>query len=79
MMIPVLMVWLYFALMISVMQWPDVLSMMLTFVLLGAIPIFMLYRLLMLKRKQYRPTRNDPDQSMHSGMGNIDQQNPGED
>jgi preprotein translocase subunit YajC len=79
MMIPVLMVWLYFALMISVMQWPNVLSMILTFVLLGAIPVFMLYRLLVLKRKQNRSHRNEPGQSVHTGMGNINQQNPGKD
>lgn len=78
-MIPVLMVWLYFALMISVMQWPNVMSMILTFVLLGGIPVFMLYRLFVLKRKQNRPHRNEPGKSMHAGMGKIDQQNPGED
>lgn len=81
MMIPIVMVWLYFALLVSAMQWPNILSMLVTFVLLGTVPVFMLFRLLMQKRLQNRLNQHGTDGSMnmHSGVGNIDQQNPGKD
>jgi len=79
MMIPILMVWLYFALLVSAMQWPNVFYMLLTFLLLGSVPVFMLYRLLVLKRQQNQAAQTEEVQSVHPGMRNPDQQNPGKD
>jgi hypothetical protein len=79
MMIPILMVWLYFALLVSAMQWPNLFSMLLTFLLLGSVPVFMLYRLLVLKRQQNQLAKAEEIQSVHPGMRNPDQQNPGKD
>jgi len=77
-MIPVLMVWLYFALLISVMQWPNVLSMLFSFVFLAGIPLFMLYRLLVAKRRNSRGGGDKAGESVHPGMGEVDQENSGE-
>jgi O-antigen ligase len=79
MMIPILMVWLYFALLVSAMQWPNVFSMLLTFLLLGTVPVFMLYRLLVLKRQQNQLAKTEDIQSVHAGMRNPDQQDSGKD
>ena len=78
-MIPILMVWLYFALLVSAMQWPNVFSMLLTFLLLGTVPVFMLYRLLVLKRQQNQLAKTEDIQSVHTGMRNPDQQDSGKD
>lgn len=79
MMIPILMVWLYFALLASAMQWPNVFSMLLTFLLLGTVPVFMLYRLLVLKRQQNQLAQTEDSRSVHPGVREPDQQNPGKD
>ena len=79
MMIPILMVWLYFALLASAMQWPNIFSMLLTFLVLGSVPVFMLYRLFVLKRRQNQTAQTEDLKSVHPGMRNPDQQNPGKD
>lgn len=65
-MIPVLMVWLYFALLFSLMQWPNRFAMLISFVLLGAPPLFLLYRLLVVKRKQQRLTAVENEENTNS-------------
>jgi len=77
MMIPVLMVWLYFAMLVSAMQWPDIHSMIIYFILLGFIPVFMLYRLLIAKRRS-RQGNDKPGSSMHVGVSEVNQHNTGE-
>jgi len=79
MMIPLLMVWLYFAMLASAMQWPDISSMLITFAVVGFVPVFMLYRLLIAKRRQPGGTEVSAQQSVHPRVSSVDQQDAGED
>jgi len=78
-MIPFLMVWLYFALLISVLQWPNKLSMLVSLVLLAGPPLFLLYRILVAKRKQAGSTFSPENESVQTRMGKVDHDDAGED
>jgi len=76
-MIPFLMVWLYLGLLISAMQWPSVVGMLTTFVLLVVPPLFLLYRLLAAKRQQRQAAENETDKSVQVGVDEVDRQDAG--
>lgn len=78
-MIPVLMVWLYFALLISAMQWPDKILMLVWLVLLAGPPLFMLYRILASKRNQANHAGDAESQSVQTRMSKVDHDNTGKD
>lgn len=82
----VLTFWIYSAALIAIFQWPDVLSMIITFLLLGAIPLALLVHLITRGKqldsiRQLQRDRRDADRaaSEQDGMGKIDHQHPGED
>lgn len=64
------MIWLYFALLVSAMQWPNVVSMILWLVFLGGPPLALLIRLLARHRAQRRAI--DQRQSVQRGVGEED-------
>lgn len=81
-----LIVWIYLALLIAIFQWPDVLSMALTFLIIGTIPMVFLF--LMMTRgkrlghvRQQQRARRDADlaASVKSGVGKIDNEHTSED
>lgn len=76
-MIPFLMVWLYLGLLISAMQWPSVIGMLTTFVLLVVPPLFLLYRVLTTKRRQRQAAVNELDESVQVGVDKKDRQDTG--
>lgn len=80
-----LIVWIYLALLIAIMQWPGILSMLLTFVLLGALPVAFLAmtmtrgKQLNAIRQQQRDRRDaDLAASVQGRVGKIDNQHTGE-
>ena len=81
-----LIIWIYSAALIAIFQWPDYLSMITTFLLLGAIPLVLLIRIIARGkrlgsiRQQQRDRRDaDRDASMQGSVGKVDNQNPGDD
>jgi hypothetical protein len=77
-MIVAIMVWLYFALLISVMQWPNKLAMLTSFVLLATPPLFLLYRVFVARRKSGNdPAEDGVKPSVQAGVGNVDRQDAG--
>lgn len=80
-MIPLVMVWLYLAIIISVAQWPDKIAMIVTFALSGTIPLFLLFRILTGERNRRRQlhSRESPGASVQGGVGDVNHKHSGED
>lgn len=81
-----LIVWIYLALLIAISQWPDILSMVLTFLVLGGIPmVFLTVTMTRGKRlnsiRQQQRARRDADlaASVKSGVGKVNNEHTGED
>ncbi len=81
-----LVIWIYSAALIAIFQWPDYLSMITTFLLLGAIPLGLLIRIITRGkrldsiRQQQRDRRDaDRETSVQGSVGKIDNQHPGDD
>lgn len=77
-MIAFLMIWLYFGLLFTVMQWPSKIAMVTSFVFLVGPPLFLLYRLLVAKRKQRQAPETQPE-SVQIGMREENNQDPDKD
>jgi len=82
----VLTIWIYSAALIAIFQWPDVLSMITTFLLIGAIPLGLLVLLITRGKqldsiRQQQRDRRDADRatSEQGSVGKIDHQHPGKD
>ena len=78
-----LLIWIYSAALIAIFQWPDILSMIITFVLLGALPLILLIVLVARGkrineiRRQQRVRRDaDKAMSVHGRVSNVDNQDP---
>ena len=82
-MVPILMVWLYLALIFSVSQLPDKVAMLTTFVITGAIPLFLMFRILTGKRDRERQARVEtkelPVASVQVGVRDENHQHAGKD
>jgi len=80
-MVPILMVWLYLALVFSIIQLPDKVAMLTTFTLTGSIPLLMMYRILTGKRKLNRVKRSEesPNSSMQIGVSDENNEHAGKD
>jgi hypothetical protein len=81
-----LVIWIYSAALIAIFQWPDYLSMITTFLLLGTIPLILLIMIMARGkqlgsiRQQQRDRRDaDQDSSVQGSVGKIDNQHPGDD
>lgn len=80
-----LVVWIYLALLIAILQWPSILSMVLTFVLLGVVPVVFLAmamtrgKQLNAIRQQQRDRRDaDLAVSVQGRTSKIDNEHAGE-
>ena len=80
-----LVVWIYSAALIAIFQWPDILSMIITFLVLGAIPTGMLILIITRGKqldhiRQRQRDRRDADraQSVQGGVGKVDDEHTGE-
>ena len=80
-MVPILMVWLYLALIFSVSQLPDKVAVLTTFIITGSIPLFMMFRILTGKRnlKRVARTGESPDSSVETGVSNVNHDHSGKD
>ncbi len=81
-----LLIWIYSAALIAIFQWPDFLSMIVTFLLLGAIPTILLVvmmtrrkRIDVIRRQQRQRRDADRAASVQSSMSKIDNHHPGDD
>lgn len=81
-----LIIWIYSAALIAIFQWPDYLSMITTFLLLGAIPLILLIMIIARGKRlssirQQQRERRDADRaaSVQGSVGKIDNQHTGED
>lgn len=77
-MIAFLMIWLYFGLLFTVMQWPAKIAMITSFVFLVGPPLLLLYRVLASKRNQRR-TPGATAGSVQVGMREENDQDPEKD
>ncbi len=80
-----LLIWIYGAALIAIFQWPDILSMIITFLLLGAIPLTLLIvtitrgkRLDVIRQKQRARRDADRATSVQGSVGKVDNQNSGD-
>lgn len=81
-----LLIWIYSAALIAIFQWPDYLSMIVTFLLLGAIPTVLLAvlmtrgkRINVIRRQQRARRDADRATSVQGSVGEIDNQHAGDD
>ena len=85
-MLIILVIWIYGTALIAIFQWPDFLSMITTFLLLGAIPMGLLIvtmthgkRLGSIRQQQRERRDADRAASVQGSMGKIDNQHTGKD
>lgn len=85
-MLMALLIWIYGAAIIAIFQWPDILSMIITFLVLGTIPLGLLIVIITRGKnvnsiRQRQRERRDADKAslMQSRVSEVDDQHSGDD